>query len=323
MRRCILTVIILALIALFTAACSAESEVIGKTEIVEIGKGVVKETANDLNGMIEIDGSSTVYLVSEAVAEEFRKSYSKVQVNVGVSGTGGGFKRFAVGETDICDASRPIKDKERETAEENGIEYHELMVGRDGLSVVVNKNNDWATCMTVPELRMLWEPGSEVSRWSDIRSGWPDHRINLYGPGTDSGTFDFFTQEIVGEIQASRSDFTMSEDDNVLVIGVNGDKGALGYFGYAYYVENMDKLNIVAIDGGDGCILPNPETILNGQYKPLSRPLFIYVSKDSLKRPEVQAFVEYYMSNASQLVSEIGYIRLSDEEYLTNLAKIR
>ena len=188
---------------------------------------------------------------------------------------------------------------------------------------MVNKTNDWATCMTVPELRMLWEPGSEVSRWSDIRSDWPDHRINLYGPGTDSGTFDFFTQEIVGEIQASRSDFTMSEDDNVLVIGVNGDKGALGYFGYAYYVENMDKLNIVAIDGGDGCILPNPETILNGQYKPLSRPLFIYVSKDSLKRPEVQAFVEYYMSNASQLVSEIGYIRLSDEEYLTNLAKIR
>jgi len=317
MRRFVLPLVLLStLIVLFAAACSSEPE--GENIVVKDGEGIV-----NLKGMIEIDGSSTVYPVSEAVAEEFRKTYPKVQVNVGVSGTGGGFKRFTVGETDISNASRPIKDEEKTVAQENGVEYYELLVGQDGISVVVNKANDWATCMTVEELKILWEPGSTVSKWSDIRPEWPDNRINLYGPGTDSGTFDFFTEEIIGEVQASRSDFTMSEDDNVLVIGVNGDRGALGYFGYAYYLENKDMINTVAIDGGEGCVEPTSETIEGGTYMPLARPLLIYVNKASLKRPEVTAFVEYYMVNAGQLVEEVGYVKLSNDEYESELAKIR
>ena len=317
MRRFVLPLVLLStLIVLFAAACSSEPE--GENIVVKDGEGIV-----NLKGMIEIDGSSTVYPVSEAVAEEFRKTYPKVQVNVGVSGTGGGFKRFTVGETDISNASRPIKDEEKTVAQENGVEYHELLVGQDGISVVVNKANDWATCMTVEELKILWEPGSTVSKWSDIRPEWPDNRINLYGPGTDSGTFDFFTEEIIGEVQASRSDFTMSEDDNVLVIGVNGDRGALGYFGYAYYLENKDMINTVAIDGGEGCVEPTSETIEGGTYMPLARPLLIYVNKASLKKPEVTAFVEYYMVNAGQLVEEVGYVKLSNDEYESELAKIR
>tara|TARA_Y100001949_G_C15962034_1_gene319713 strand:+ start:101 stop:1069 length:969 start_codon:yes stop_codon:yes gene_type:complete len=322
MRRFVLPLALLStLIVLFAAACSSEPEgenVEGENIVVKDGEGIV-----NLKGMIEIDGSSTVYPVSEAVAEEFRKTYPKVQVNVGVSGTGGGFKRFTVGETDISNASRPIKDEEKTVAQENGVEYHELLVGQDGISVVVNKANDWATCMTVEELKILWEPGSTVSKWSDIRPEWPDDRINLYGPGTDSGTFDFFTEEIIGEVQASRSDFTMSEDDNVLVIGVNGDRGALGYFGYAYYLENKDMINTVAIDGGEGCVVPTSETIESGTYMPLARPLLIYVNKASLKKPEVTAFVEYYMVNAEQLVEEVGYVKLADDEYEAELAKIR
>ena len=317
MRRFVLPLVLLStLIVLFAAACSSEPE--GENIVVKDGEGIV-----NLKGMIEIDGSSTVYPVSEAVAEEFRKTYPKVQVNVGVSGTGGGFKRFTVGETDISNASRPIKDEEKTVAQENGVEYYELLVGQDGISVVVNKANDWATCMTVEELKILWEPGSTVSKWSDIRPEWPDNRINLYGPGTDSGTFDFFTEEIIGEVQASRSDFTMSEDDNVLVIGVNGDRGALGYFGYAYYLENKDMINTVAIDGGEGCVEPTSETIEGGTYMPLARPLLIYVNKASLKKPEVTAFVEYYMVNAGQLVEEVGYVKLADDEYEAELAKIR
>ena len=317
MRRFVLPLLLLStLIVLFAAACSSEPE--GENIVVKDGEGIV-----NLKGMIEIDGSSTVYPVSEAVAEEFRKTYPKVQVNVGVSGTGGGFKRFTVGETDISNASRPIKDEEKTVAQENGVEYYELLVGQDGISVVVNKANDWATCMTVEELKILWEPGSTVSKWSDIRPEWPDNRINLYGPGTDSGTFDFFTEEIIGEVQASRSDFTMSEDDNVLVIGVNGDRGALGYFGYAYYLENKDMINTVAIDGGEGCVEPTSETIEGGTYMPLARPLLIYVNKASLKKPEVTAFVEYYMVNAGQLVEEVGYVKLSNDEYESELAKIR
>jgi len=316
MKRSVLPIILIsALITLFAIACSEKPDVIAEK--------VIGEVVVDLKGMVEIDGSSTVYPVTEAVAEEFRKTYHKVQVNVGVSGTGGGFKRFTTGETDISNASRPIKDQEKIIAQENGIEYHELLVGQDGLSIVVNKANDWAKCMTVDELKMLWEPTSTISKWSGIRPEWPDDRINLYGPGTDSGTFDFFTEEIVGEVQASRSDFTMSEDDNVLVIGVNGDKGALGYFGYAYYLENKDKINVVAIDAGDGCVSPSVETIVNGTYKPLARPLYIYVNKASLKKPAVQAFVEYYIVSAEELVTEVGYVKLTDEVYEASLAEIR
>ena len=322
MRRLVFPLMLLSiLIFLFAAACSSEpgAEIVeGESSANKSGESIVS-----LKGMIEIDGSSTVYPVSEAVAEEFRKTYPKVQVNVGVSGTGGGFKRFTVGETDISNASRPIKDEEKTVAQQNGVEYHELLVGQDGISVVVNKANDWATCMTVKELKMLWEPGSTVSKWSDIRPEWPDDRINLYGPGTDSGTFDFFTEEIIGEVQASRSDFTMSEDDNVLVIGVNGDKGALGYFGYSYYLENKNMINTVAVDGGEGCVAPTSETIENGTYIPLARPLLIYVNKTSLKKPEVKTFVEYYLVNAEQLVEEVGYVKLADGGYEAGLAEIR
>lgn len=315
MRRSVLPSMILSvLIAIFSTACSSEPQVIGEKE----GEGLA-----GLTGMIEIDGSSTVYPVTEAVAEEFRKEYPKVQVNVGVSGTGGGFKRFSTGETDISNASREIKPQESAIATENNVEFHELLVGLDGLSVVVNKANDWATCMTVEELKLLWNTGSTISNWSEIRPEWPDQKINLYGPGTDSGTFDFFTHEINGEAQVSRSDFTMSEDDNVLVIGVSGDKGALGYFGYAYYLENKDEINVVSIDGGDGCVVPNNETIENGEYKPLARPMYIYVNKASLTRPEVKSFVEYYLVNAAELVTEVGYVKLADEGYQAGLAAIR
>ena len=277
----------------------------------------------DAHGMIEIDGSSTVYPITVAVAEEFRKSHQDVQIPVGISGTGGGMKRFTKGEISIADASRPIKEKEAAAAEENDIEFIELEVAYDGLSVMVNPSNDWVDCLTIQELNKIWAPDSKIRNWSEIRDGFPDQALRLYGPGTDSGTFDFFTEEIIGEVQASRSDFTMSEDDNVLVIGVNGDRGALGYFGYAYYLENKDMINTVAIDGGEGCVEPTSETIEGGTYMPLARPLLIYVNKASLKRPEVTAFVEYYMVNAGQLVEEVGYVKLSNDEYESELAKIR
>ncbi len=277
----------------------------------------------ELTGTIEIDGSSTVFPVTEAVAEEFRKLHPRVQVNVGVSGTGGGFKRFTAGETDISNASRPIRDSESDDAEANGLEYYQLRVGIDGLSVMVNPNNDFVDCLTVGELKAIWEPGSTVDNWSQVRSGFPNQRIRLYGPGTDSGTFDYFTEEIVGEVQAARSDFVASEDDNVLVVGINGDKVALGFFGYAYYAENADKLKLVAIDDGEGCVTPTPETIESGAYKPLSRSLFIYVSAEAYKRPEVAAFVDFYIEHAAALVTEVGYVRLSELEYTVNVAALR
>ena len=278
--------------------------------------------ANTLTGTIEIDGSSTVAPVTEAVAEEYRKFQRDVLVNVGISGSGGGFKRFTAGETDISDASRVIRESEAATAAENGIGYIELLVGVDGLSVMVNPQNDFVSCMTVEQLKMLWEPESTVDSWSDLDASWPDRTINLYGPGTDSGTFDYFTEEIMGEAKLSRADYTRSEDDNVLVQGISGDRNALGYFGYAYYAQNTDKLKLVAVDGGDGCVTPSVETIADGSYGALSRPLFIYVNKASLERPEVRDFVEFYMLNAAQLTEEIGYVPLSAQEYEDNLALI-
>ena len=272
----------------------------------------------ELRGTIEIDGSSTVFPVSEAVAEEFGKLHPDVRVNVGVSGTGGGFKRFTVGETDISDASRPIKDAEAAVAEENGIEYYPLRVAMDGLSVMVSPDNDFVECMTIDQLKMIWEPGSAVSKWSDVDPSWPDKDMALYGPDTDSGTFDYFTEEVMGEAQLSRADYTASADDNVLVQGIAGGKYSLGYFGYSYYQENMDKLKLVAVDSGNGCVLPTSESIENGTYSPLSRPLFIYVSKQSMERPEVKAFVEFYLDNAAELAQEVGYIKLGDDEYASN-----
>ena len=276
-----------------------------------------------LSGTIEIDGSSTVFPISEAVAEEFNKIHPSVRVNVGVSGTGGGFKRFTVGETDISDASRAIKDSEKEAAASNGVEYYELRVGTDGLSVMVSTQNDFLDCLTVGELKMIWDTGSEVNNWNQVRSGFPDRPLRLYGPDTDSGTFDFFTEEINGEAQVSRADYTASADDNVLVQGISGDRNALGYFGYAYYAENADKLKLVAVDNGDGCVTPTPDTILSGEYKPLTRPLFIYVNKKSLERPEVEAFVEFYMEHGEELTREVGYVPVSPEAYVSNLGMVK
>jgi len=234
---------------------------------------------------------------------------------VGISGTGGGFKKFTAGETDISDASRPIDPAEAEQATRIGIQYIELPVAFDGLSILVNPASDFVSSLTVEELKRIWQPESKVRRWSDVRRGWPNREIHLYGPGTDSGTFDYFTQAIVGKEKASRADFSASEDDNVLVQGIAGDRDSLGYFGFAYYAENKDRLKLVAVDGGKGPVLPSAETILNGTYQPLSRPIFIYVNTKAAARPEVQAFVRFYLTQAKNLVAQVGYVPLPDRVY--------
>ena len=276
-----------------------------------------------LSGTIEIDGSSTVFPITQAVAEEFMKNYQPdVRVTVGVSGTGGGMKRFGVGETSISNASRPMKDKENVVAVENGVEWTELSVAYDGLSVVVNKDNTWVDCLTVEQLNMMWKPDSPANKWSEINPSWPDTDFNLYGPGTDSGTFDYFTDEINGDEGVSRADYVASEDDNILVTGVAGDKNALAYFGYAYYLENKDKIKIVKIDGGGGCIEPNAGTVGDGSYSPLARPIFIYVNNAELKRPEVAAFVSFYLTEGTKYVSEVGYVQIGRSNYEKELEKI-
>jgi phosphate transport system substrate-binding protein len=277
----------------------------------------------NLSGAISADGSSTVFPITEAMAEEFGKEHEgAVRVTVGSSGTGGGFKRFCAGEVDISNASRAIKDTEAEACRQAGIEYVEMPIAFDGLSVVVNPKNSFAQCLTVAELKKVWEPGSKVQRWSQVRVGFPDQPLKLYGPGTNSGTFDYFTEAIAGKAQASRADYTASEDDNVLVQGVAGDENGLGYFGYAYYAENKQRVKLLGVDGGSGCVTPTPETIKNGTYKPLSRPLFIYVSKKALARPEVQAFIRFYNENAALLVPEVGYVPREANEYQENLGKL-
>ncbi|MDC4206544.1 MAG: PstS family phosphate ABC transporter substrate-binding protein [Candidatus Manganitrophus sp.] len=272
--------------------------------------------------LIKIDGSSTVFPITEAVAEEFQKKNSGVKVTVGISGTGGGFKKFCVGETDISDASRPIKLSEVETCVDNNIKYVELPVAYDGIAVVVNPKNDWVDHLTVAELKKMWEPAAQgkIKKWNQIRPNWPDKEIHLYGPGVDSGTFDYFTEAIVGKSQASRGDFTASEDDNVLVQGVASDQYALAFFGVAYYEHNKDRLKLVPIDDGNnangkGPVLPEYNNILEGTYQPLARPIFIYVSLKSANKPEVQGFVDFYMSNGAALSKEVGYIALPDRAY--------
>ncbi len=277
----------------------------------------------DLSGEINIDGSSTVFPISQAVAEEFNAEAPDVNITVGASGTGGGFKKFCAGDTDISNASRPIKDEEAAICEENGIEFTELQVAIDGLSVVVNPANDWVNCITTEQLNTIWMPESTVDTWSDVDPSWPDEAIELYGPGTDSGTFDYFTEEINGEGGASRSDYTASEDDNVLVQGVSGDETAMGYFGYAYYVENRDSLKVLAIDGGEGCVEPTPETVASGTYAPLSRPIFVYVSHQAMERPEVAAFAEFMVSDiAQEIIPEVGYVTMDDTALEEQRAKI-
>ncbi|MBD1372789.1 PstS family phosphate ABC transporter substrate-binding protein [Hazenella sp. IB182357] len=289
----------------------------------ESGKENPEGNNGGLSGSVTIDGSSTVYPISQAVAEDFMKENKDVRVTVGESGTGGGFKKWSNGETDINDASRPIKDEEKTKATESGIEPIEIPVAYDGISIVVNKENDFVDSLTVDELKKIWEPESKVKTWQDVRQEWPAEEIKLYGPGTASGTFDYFTDEIVGEEGKSRTDYTNSEDDNVLVKGVQGDKHSLGYFGYAYYLENKDNLKVVKVDGGKGPIEPTDTTINDGTYAPLSRPIFIYVSNKALEKPEVKAFVQYYLETAKDLVGDVGYVPLKDEEYQASLDKIK
>lgn len=266
--------------------------------------------------IIEIDGSSTVFPITEAVAEEFQAANRGVNVTVGISGTGGGFERFCNGETDISNASRPIKQAEMDACNAAGIEYIELPVAYDALTVVVNPRNTWATSLTVAELKQMWEPAAQgkITNWNQVRSSFPDAPLKLFGPGTDSGTFDYFTEAVVGKSGESRADFTASEDDNVLVQGVSRDENALGYFGLAYYEQNQQRLKAVPIDGGNGPVSPSPETVNNGTYQPLSRPMFIYVSKAAAERPEVRNFVNFYLDNP-ELASEVGYVQLPGEAY--------
>jgi phosphate transport system substrate-binding protein len=287
----------------------------GKSDGETVVKGSV-EVPSGLSGKILIDGSSTVYLISQAAAEEFMRISKDVNVAVAESGTGGGFKKFSNGEIDIAGASRPIEKEEIDACAANGVEFIELPVAFDGLSVVVNPSNDWCDTLTVAELKKIWEPNSTVKNWSDIRAGFPNKPIKLFGAGSDSGTFDYFTEAIVGKKKASRPDYTQSEDDNVLVQGVAGEPNGLGYFGLAYYLENQSKLKLVKIDNGSGGVAPSIETVNNGTYAPLSRPLFIYVNKKALDRPEVAAFVDFYLSGAGQeLVESVGYVKMPDKAY--------
>lgn len=279
---------------------------------------ILPKSVESQEKIIKIDGSSTVYPITEAVAEEFQKAKKgAIKVTVGISGTGGGFKKFCRGETDISDASRPIVKKEMDACKDAGIEYIELPVAYDGIVVMVNPKNTWVTSMTPSDLKKIWEPSAErvITKWNQVNPKWPDSPLKLYGPGVDSGTFDYFTEAIVGKSRSSRGDFTASEDDNVLVQGIATDRGALGFFGYAYYAENKDKLKIVPIDGGKGPIVPSEKTIMDGTYQPLSRPIFIYVNKKSAERPEVREFVEFYLKYASKLVKQVKYVPLPDRAY--------
>lgn len=260
---------------------------------------------------ITIDGSSTVYPISEAIAEEYLKVRPRVRVSVGYSGTGGGMRKFIDGDIDICDASRPMKASERQECEQAEIEYVELEVAFDGLAVVVHPENDWCDSLTVEQLKELWRPESAVRNWNDLNPDWPAEKIELFGPGTDSGTFDYFTEAIVGKEDACRSDYSPSEDDNMLVTGVHGNRHALGYFGYAYYVENQAKLKLLGIDRGDGPVQPSEQAVRDGTYAPLSRPLYIYVRKSSLDRPDVAQFVQFYLDKAGTLAREVGYVPIS------------
>jgi phosphate transport system substrate-binding protein len=296
---------------------------LGATALAACGGGDAEGGAAGVTGEVQVDGSSTVYPITEAVAEEFMaETGGDVRVTVGVSGTGGGFKRFCAGETAISNASREIKESELAQCQQAGINPVELPVAYDGIAVVVNPANDFVQCLTVDELRRIWEPNSTVRTWQDVRPEFPATPIALYGPGTSSGTFDYFTEAVVGEEDASRADYTASEDDNVLVQGVAGDQGALGYFGYAYYQENQGKLRAVAVDAGQGCVEPTAQTIENGTYKPLGREIYIYVSDVALQQPAVREFVDYYLQAAPQLAGDVGYVPLGAQRYQEVQAKL-
>ena len=300
--RSVLTVIWLVGFALFFAACSSKP--------------------SKPKSIIQIDGSSTVFPITEAMAEEFGIQNPDVNVIVGISGTGGGFKKFARGEVDIVDASREIDPSEvKAFLDSQHTKFIGLRVALDGLAVVTHPKNTFLNCLTVSELKKIWEQGSKVQKWSDVHSNWPARPIKLYGPGTESGTFDYFTKAINGKEKNSRPDYTASEDDNTLVLGVSGDKNSLGYFGYAYYTENKERLRLVAVDGGGGCILPGDSTVNDSTYKPLSRPLFIYVRLDAAAREEIKDFIRFFILNAKELVPESGYTAFPESVYSEELAK--
>ena len=269
---------------------------------------------------IKIDGSSTVFPIAEAFAEEFQiQKRGKVRVTVGVSGTGGGFKKFCRGETEISNASRPISVEEMEACRKAGVKYIELPVAFDALTVVVNPKNDWVKdgVMTVADLKKMWEPAAQgrISNWKQVRGEWPAEKLMLFGPGADSGTFDYFTEAVVGKAKSSRGDYTASEDDNTLVQGVENNKNAIGYFGFAYYAAHKDKMRAIRIDGGKGPVAPSVENVINGTYSPLSRPLFVYVRESAMNRPEVREFVQFMMTEGADLVTEVGYVPLPENAY--------
>ena len=272
---------------------------------------------DQLSGTVSVDGSSTVAPLSEAAATLYAEVQSGVNVSVGTSGTGGGFEKFCNGETDISDASRPIKDKEKAACAAAGVTFVELVVANDALTVVANKDNAFLDCLTTDQLKKIWEPNSAVKTWNQVDPSFPAEPVALFGPGTDSGTFDYFTDEINGEEGASRTDYTASENDNVLVQGISGSKNGLGYFGFTYFEENADKLKAVKIDSGSGCVEPSKDNVLNGTYKPLSRQLFIYVSDTGARKPQVADFVDFYIKNIDDIAKEAKYIPLSEEQKTT------
>ena len=278
----------------------------------------IPDAYSEPTALIKVDGSSTVYPLTEAVAEEFQKANrGRIRVTVGIAGTGGGFKKFCRGETDIADASRPILREEMDLCQKNGIAYYELPIAFDALTVVVSPKNTWVTSMTVEELKLIWEPAAQkrITKWNQVRYDWPDAPLVLFGAGSDSGTFDYFTDAIVGKAKASRGDYTASEDDNVLVQGIANNKNALGYIPFAYYAAQMKKLKTVSIAGKNGPVFPNVENVVNGSYQPLARPLFIYVSETAAKRTEVKDFVDYYLTEGPKLIAEVRYIPLHKQAY--------
>ena len=314
----------LALLALLLAGCGRErpsDAAPTTTQSEEEAVGGFEEEA--LSGRIQADGSSTVAPLVTLAAERFRKQEPGVKISVGVSGTGGGFERFCAGETELSDASRAIEDEEKAACRKKRVAYRELQVANDGLSVVVNADNDWVDCLTVDQLKKIWQPGSKVRSWKNLDPSFPDEHIELYGPGTDSGTFDYFTGAIVGEEGASRSDYSATEDDNVIVNGVSGGDGALGYIGLSYVEQNKGKLKAIAVDGGDGCVEPSAETVQDGSYKPLARPLFVYVAADALEeRLEVSSFLTFLLENQSSLARSALFVPLTEEQATKSLTAI-
>ncbi len=318
MRALAVACLLLLALALALAGCgrerpSDEPLAADTTAEGEDPLGAFEEEA--LTGRLSLDGSSTVAPLMSLAAERFRKVEPGVKISVGTSGTGGGFERFCRGETDVSNASRPIKEEEEALCAENAVTYFPVQVANDGISVVVNKENTWATCLTVEQLKKIWEPGSKVDSWRDVDPKFPDVELDLFGAGTDSGTFDYFTEAIVGEEGASRSDYTPSEDDNITVRGVSGVKGALGYFGLSYYTENADRLKALAVDAGDGCVEPSVETVQDGSYKPLSRPLFSYLSEDALaEKPALEPFLIYLLDNEVKLAKGAKFVPMTAQQ---------